>query len=100
LPALAHAIIIFDRQHGHSKSSQDCTGNLAPRSINGSLRRCGRSPPAVFPSKAASIRFIATPVAPGTKRIAEQAPSWNGSHGRFDVARIDHGLLYGAKDGI
>ena len=46
------------------------------------------------------MRFIATRVAPGTKLIADEAPSWNALHGRFDVKRIDHGQVYSTDGGI
>jgi transposase-like protein len=62
--------------------------------------RGGRTLVNVFKSEAASVPFIANRVAPGTKVIADEAPSWNALHGRFEVARIDHGQVYSTEGGI
>jgi len=62
--------------------------------------RGGRTLPAVFKSEAASVGFIANRVAQGTKLIADEAPSWNDLHGRFDVARVNHQELYSTESGI
>jgi hypothetical protein len=56
--------------------------------------RGGRTLPAVFRSESASLGFIASRVARGTKLVADEAASWNDLHGRFDVARIDHSQSY------
>jgi transposase-like protein len=62
--------------------------------------RGGRTVVNVFKSEAASLPFIADRVAPGTKVMADEAPSWNALHGRFDVSRIDHGQLYSTESGV
>jgi len=62
--------------------------------------RGGRTLVNVFKSEAASVPFIANRVAPGTRLIADEAPSWNALHGRFEVARIDHGQLYSTEHGV
>jgi len=36
----------------------------------------------------------------GPKVIADEASSWNALHGRFDVARIDHGKVYSTDHGV
>jgi hypothetical protein len=32
--------------------------------------------------------------------MADEAASWNALHGRFDVARIDHGQMYSTGSGV
>jgi transposase-like protein len=62
--------------------------------------RGGRTLPAVFRSESAALGFIASRVAPQTRLMADEAASWNDLHGRFDVARIDHGQMYSAGGGV
>ena len=62
--------------------------------------RGGRTLVNVFRSEAASVPFIANRVAPGTKLIADEAPSWNDLHSRYEVARINHKELYSTESGI
>lgn len=62
--------------------------------------RGGRTLPAVFRSESAALGFIASRVARGTRLMADEAGSWNDLHGRFDVARIDHGQLYSTGSGV
>jgi ISXO2-like transposase domain len=62
--------------------------------------RGGRTLPAVFRSERAALGFIVSRVAPETKLVTDEAPSWNELHGRFDVARIDHGQAYSLDSGV
>jgi hypothetical protein len=62
--------------------------------------RGGRTLPAVFPTEAAAVSFIANRVAPGTKLMADEAADWNILHGRFEVSRINHKLLYSTESGV
>ncbi|MGD0105730.1 MAG: IS1595 family transposase [Rhodopila sp.] len=81
-----------DRRYAENKSGKRQVVVVA-------RERGGRTLPAVFKSEAASITFIATRVAPGTKLVADEAMDWNALHGRFDVARINHKLLYSTENG-
>ena len=56
--------------------------------------RGGSTVPAVFKSESASLGWIGSRVAPGTKVVADEAASWNGLETRYDVARIDHSQAY------
>jgi hypothetical protein len=56
--------------------------------------RGGATVPAVFKSESASLGWIGSRVAPGTKVVADEAASWNGLETRYDVARIDHSQAY------
>ena len=56
--------------------------------------RGGSTLPAVFKSESGALRFICQRVAPGTKVVADEAPSWNDLHGHFDVSRINHAEAY------
>ena len=62
--------------------------------------REGRTLPAVFKSEAAALGFIAYRAATGTRLMADEAPSWNELHGRFEVSRIDHSKLYSDGAGV
>lgn len=62
--------------------------------------REGRTIPAVFKSESAALGFISSRVAKGTRLMADEAASWNGLHGRFDVDRIDHGQAYSMPGGV
>ena len=62
--------------------------------------RGGRTLPAVFRTEAAAQSWIANRVRKGTSVMADEAPSWNELHGRFEVSRIDHGSLYSTQTGI
>ena len=56
--------------------------------------RGGSTVPAVFKSESASLGWIGSRVAPGTKVVTDEAASWNGLETRYDVARIDHSQAY------
>jgi transposase-like protein len=56
--------------------------------------REGKALPAVFRSESAALGWINSRVAKDTKLMADEAPSWNDLHARYDVARIDHGQAY------
>jgi hypothetical protein len=60
----------------------------------------GRTLPAVFKSESAALSFIVSRVAPETRIVADEAPSWNDLHGRFNVSRIDHSKLYSDGSGV
>jgi len=62
--------------------------------------REGRTLPAVFKSESAALGFITSRVAKGTRLMADEAKSWNGLHGRFDMERIDHGQAYSMPGGV
>jgi transposase-like protein len=54
----------------------------------------GETLPGVFASEGAAMSWIKSRVVKGTKLNADEAPSWNGLHERFDVARINHQEAY------
>lgn len=54
----------------------------------------GASLPAVFKSEAAAIGFIRAHVKPGTVVSADEASSWDGLHGSFEMKRINHSEAY------
>jgi hypothetical protein len=56
--------------------------------------RGGNSVPAVFKSEAQAISFISKRVAKGTTINADEASSWDGLHGRFEMKRINHQEAY------
>jgi transposase-like protein len=56
--------------------------------------RGGRTLPAVFKTEAEAQGWIRSRVAADTKIMADEAPSWNDLHSRFDVTRVDHSKLY------
>jgi transposase-like protein len=61
--------------------------------------RGGITLPAVFKTEAESVDWLSSRIAKGTKIVADEAPSWNPLHGRYEVSRIDHGQAY-SLDGI
>jgi len=52
--------------------------------------RSGNSVPAVFKSEAQATAFIRARVAKGTVVNADEATSWDGLHGAFEMKRINH----------
>lgn len=56
--------------------------------------RDGNSVPAVFKTEAQAVSFIKSRVAPGTVINADEASSWDGLHGRFEMKRINHEEAY------
>jgi transposase-like protein len=52
--------------------------------------RNGNGVPAVFKSEAQAVSFIRARVAKGTTINADEAASWDGLHGRFEMKRINH----------
>jgi transposase-like protein len=62
--------------------------------------RGGRTLPAVFRSEAAATSWITARVRKDTAIMADEAPSWNELHARYEVSRIDHGQLYSAGAGV
>jgi hypothetical protein len=57
--------------------------------------RGGKTVPAVFKSESAALSWINSRVCDDTMMlVADEAPSWNPLHGKFDVARIDHQQAY------
>jgi transposase-like protein len=56
--------------------------------------RGGSTLPAVFKSESAALGWISSHVAIGTKIVADEAPSWNNLHARYEVDRIDHQAAY------
>ncbi len=62
--------------------------------------RGGRSLPAVFKAESDALAWIASRVSRDTRLMADEAPSWNELHARYEVARIDHGQLYSTTAGV
>jgi transposase-like protein len=58
--------------------------------------RNGRSLPSVFRSEVEALSFIRSRVAPGTTINADEAPSWNDLHSRYEMLRINHQEAYSA----
>lgn len=56
--------------------------------------RNGNSVPAVFKSEAQAVSFIRARVAKGTVVNADEATSWDGLHGAFEMKRINHQEAY------
>jgi hypothetical protein len=62
--------------------------------------RGGRTLPAVFKSESSALGWIASRVAPQTRLMADEAPSWNDLHARYQMERIDHSAAYSLTGGI
>ena len=62
--------------------------------------RGGRTLPAVFKSESAALGWIAGRVVPGTRLMADEAPSWNDLHARYAMERIDHSQAYSVTGGV
>jgi len=56
--------------------------------------REGRSVPAVFHSEGAALNFIKARVAKGSIVNADEAGSWDGLHGKYEMRRINHQEAY------
>ena len=56
--------------------------------------RNGNSVPAVFKSEGAALNWIKSRIEVGTVVNADEAPSWNDLHGRFEMKRINHEQAY------
>src|SRR5262249_32790936 len=56
--------------------------------------RNGNSLPAVFRTEGAALSWIKSRVNEGTVLNADEAPSWNDLHGRFEMRRINHQEAY------
>jgi transposase-like protein len=56
--------------------------------------RNGNSVPAVFHTEGAALNWIKARVTDGTVLNADEAPSWNDLHGRFEMKRINHEQAY------
>jgi hypothetical protein len=61
-------------------------------------QRDGRSVPAVFRSEGSALSFIRARVAKGTVINADEAKSWDGLHGKYEMKRINHEQAY-SEDG-
>ena len=61
-------------------------------------QRDGRSVPAVFRSEGSALNFIRARVAKGTIINADEAKSWDGLHGKYEMRRINHEQAY-SEDG-
>lgn len=62
--------------------------------------RGGSTLPAVFKSESAALGWIMSRVAKETRLVADEAPSWNDLHARYQMDRIDHGQAYSLPGGI
>lgn len=60
--------------------------------------RDGQSLPMVFKTEAEATNWIARRVDPATVLHADEAPSWNSLHARFDVRRVNHELAYSTDE--
>jgi hypothetical protein len=56
--------------------------------------RGGETLPGVFKSESAALSWVRHRVAKGTVLHADEAPSWNDLHARFELKRIDHQAAY------
>lgn len=56
--------------------------------------RNGNSVPAVFKTEGAALSWIKSRIERGTILNADEAPSWNDLHGRFEMKRINHEQAY------
>ena len=56
--------------------------------------RNGNSVPAVFASEGKALSFISSRIAPGTVVNADEAGSWDGLHGKYEMRRINHQEAY------
>ncbi|HUW79778.1 MAG TPA: IS1595 family transposase [Acidocella sp.] len=54
----------------------------------------GETLPGVFASESAALNWIKSRVETGTVLHADEAPSWNDLHGRFEMRRINHEEAY------
>ena len=54
----------------------------------------GESLPGVFNSESAALSWIKSRVEKGTVLNADEAPSWNDLHGRYEMKRINHQEAY------
>lgn len=54
----------------------------------------GETLPGVFKSESAAIGWIKSKVAKGTVLHADEAPSWNALHSKYEMMRIDHEDAY------
>ena len=52
--------------------------------------RGGSSVPDVFHPEGQALSFIQSRIAPGTVVNADDTPTWNALHARFEMKRIDH----------
>lgn len=56
--------------------------------------RGGETLPGVFKAESQAVSWIKSRVAKGTILHADEAPSWNNLHARFEMKRIDHQVAY------
>jgi hypothetical protein len=56
--------------------------------------RGGETLPGVFKAEGQAVSWIKSRVAKGTVLHADEAPSWNDLHARFEMKRIDHQQAY------
>jgi hypothetical protein len=56
--------------------------------------RGGETLPGVFKAESQALSWIKSRVAKGTVLHADEAPSWNDLHARFEMKRIDHQVAY------
>ena len=54
----------------------------------------GETLPGVFKSESAAVGWIQSKVAKGTILHADEAPSWNALHSKYEMMRIDHQAAY------
>ena len=71
-----------------------CNQNGKRRVVVIVRERNGNGVPAVFKTEAQAVSFISHRVANGTTINADEAASWDGLHGRFEMKRINHEEAY------
>jgi transposase-like protein len=62
--------------------------------------RGGKTLPGVFRTEADALNFIRTRLRPQTTVYADEAPSWNELHARFELRRINHQEAYSLPGAI
>jgi ISXO2-like transposase domain len=66
----------------------------ASQAEGASVERGGEALPGVFRSEHEALSWVRRRVVKGTVLRADEAPSWNELHARFEVRRIDHQQAY------
>jgi ISXO2-like transposase domain len=60
----------------------------------------GKAVPGVFRTEADALNFIRLRLAPKTMLYADEAPSWNELHARYELRRINHQEAYSDGAGV
>ena len=65
-----------------------------PVQSNGLCSETGETLPGVFKSESEALSWVRHRVVKGTVLHADEAPSWNDLHARYEMRRIDHQAAY------